>query len=180
MKSACSSASFGAFSSAERKMPSSTTWSRCCCRAAAGSCAGTSGPCVPLLTATSSRKRAWACSTRSTPTSVPQGQARQPAQPLPRQMRRDGGVWPQVRDGLEQSRDTHVELGRVDNEDDSSGSALPHHLVALASARPFPYPSVTAVSSNSCYYTAVYFCCICCRTARTTPFRRHHFLKTWH
>ena len=136
-------------------MPSSTTWSRCCCRAAAGSCAGTSGPCVPLLTATSSRKRALACSTRSTPTSVPQGQARQPAQPLPRQMRRDGGVWPQVRDGLEQSRDTHVELGRVDNEDDSSGSALPHHLVALASARPFPYPSVTAVSSNSCYYTVV-------------------------
>ena len=64
-------------------------------------------------------------------------------------MRRDGGVWPRVRDGLEQSRDTHVELGRVDNEDDSSGSALPHHLVALASARPFPYPSVTAVSSNS-------------------------------
>ena len=63
-------------------------------------------------------------------------------------MRRDGGVWPRVRDGLEQSRDTHVELGRVDNEDDSSGSALPHHLVALASARPFPYPSVTAVSSN--------------------------------
>ena len=48
-----------------------------------------------------------------------------------------------MRDGLEQSRDTHVELGRVDNEDDSSGSALPHHLVALASARPLPFPSVT-------------------------------------
>ena len=173
MKSACSSASFGACSSAERKMlPSSTTCSRCCCRAAAGSCVGASGPGVPLLTATSSRKRALACSARSTPTSVPQGQARQPAQPckpapkpLPRQMRRDGGVCPQVRDvRLEQSRDTHVELGRVDNEDDSSGPALPHHLVALASARPSPFPSVTAV-------TAV--------AGPMTPFRRLHFLK-WH